>query len=187
MLTWENWCWRSVRPFSIFEKYFEFEDLPWMLFESSSLFCFLICFCGMVDWRKAFSLISNRDHCQRPSPTRISDTPRTGFEPAQNLSSDLVEWSCAVVVTTTPRRHYLEVKWLFLYSFVRVWGWSDFVPSNFDLLVFNMADSLSRNIYRRNALRTNFQKTLEEARGYISDTRATQAKYLGLQNNIKRL
>ena len=50
-----------------------------------------------------------------------------------------------------------------------------------------MADSLSRNIYRWNALRTNFQKTLEEARGCISDTRATQAKYLGLQNNIKRL
>ena len=50
-----------------------------------------------------------------------------------------------------------------------------------------MADSLSRKIYRRNALRTNFQKTLEEARGCISDTRATQAKYLGLQNNINRL
>ena len=50
-----------------------------------------------------------------------------------------------------------------------------------------MADLLSRKIYRRNALRTNFQKTLEEARGCISDTRATQAKYLGLQNNINRL
>ena len=32
------------------------------------------CFCGMVDRRKAFSLISSRDHCQRSSPTRISDT-----------------------------------------------------------------------------------------------------------------
>ena len=50
-----------------------------------------------------------------------------------------------------------------------------------------MADSLSRAIYRRNALRANFQKTLEEARGYISDTRAIQAKCLGLQNNINRL
>ena len=45
-----------------------------------------------------------------------------------------------------------------------------------------MADLLSRKIYRRNALRTNFQKTLEESRGCISDTRAIQAKYLGLQN-----
>ena len=65
------------------------------------------CYCGMVDRRKAFSLISSRDHCQRSSPSRISDTPRAGFEPAQNLSSDLVEWSCAAVITTTPRRHSL--------------------------------------------------------------------------------
>ena len=49
------------------------------------------CFCGMVDRRKAFSLISSGDHCQRSSTSRISDTPRAGFEPAQNLSSDLVE------------------------------------------------------------------------------------------------
>ena len=59
-------------------------------------------FCGMVDQRKAFSLISSRDHCQRSSPSRISDTPRAGFEPAQNLSSGLVEWSCAVVITAIP-------------------------------------------------------------------------------------
>ena len=48
-------------------------------------------FCGMADQRKAFSLISSRDHCQRSSPSRISDTPRAEFEPAQNLSSDFVE------------------------------------------------------------------------------------------------
>ena len=46
------------------------------------------CFCGMVDRRKAIRLIS-------------IDTPRAVFEPAQNLSSGLVEWSCAVVITTT--------------------------------------------------------------------------------------
>ena len=49
-----------------------------------------------------------------------------------------------------------------------------------------MADLLSRKIYRRNALRTNFQKTLEETRGCIIDTSATQTKYLGLQS-INRL
>ena len=49
------------------------------------------CFCGMVDRRKAFSPISNRDHCQRSSPSQISHTLRAGFEPAQNLSSGLVE------------------------------------------------------------------------------------------------
>ena len=60
------------------------------------------CFCGMVDRRKAFSLISSQDHCQRSS--RISNMPRAGFKPEQNLSSGLVEWSCAVVITTTPQR-----------------------------------------------------------------------------------
>ena len=34
--------------------------------------------CGMVDRRKAFSLISSKDHCQRSSPSRISDTQRAG-------------------------------------------------------------------------------------------------------------
>ena len=61
------------------------------------------CFCGMVDRRKAVTLLSSRDHCQRSSPPRNSDTPRAGFEPAQKLSSGLVEWNCAVVITTTPR------------------------------------------------------------------------------------
>ena len=49
-----------------------------------------------------FSLIFSWDHCRRSSPSRISDTRRAGFEHAQNLSSELVEWSCAVVITTTP-------------------------------------------------------------------------------------
>ena len=59
-----------------------------------------IVFCGMVDWLKAISLISSRVHCHRSSPSLMSDTPRDGFEPAQNLTSGLVEWSCAVVITT---------------------------------------------------------------------------------------
>ena len=49
------------------------------------------CFCGMVDRYGMISLISSRDHSQRSSPSRISDMPRTGLEPAQNLSSGLVE------------------------------------------------------------------------------------------------
>ena len=64
----------------------------------------LKCFCGMVDRWKAYNLISSRDHCQRSSPSRTSDTERARFEPAQNLSSGFVEWSCAAVLTTTPRR-----------------------------------------------------------------------------------
>ena len=45
------------------------------------------CFCGMVDLRKAFSLTSSWDHCQRSSPSQIFDMLRAGFEPVQNLSS----------------------------------------------------------------------------------------------------
>ena len=63
------------------------------------------CFCGMVARQKMLNLISCRDHCQRSSLSQISDTARAGFEPAANLSSALVEWSCAVVITTTPQRH----------------------------------------------------------------------------------
>ena len=33
------------------------------------------CFYDIVDQRKAFSLISSWEHCQRYSPSRISDTP----------------------------------------------------------------------------------------------------------------
>ena len=60
------------------------------------------CFCGMVDLRKALSFISSWDHCQRFSTSQISDTPRAGFEAAQNTSSDFVEGIFPVVITTTP-------------------------------------------------------------------------------------
>ena len=52
-------------------------------------------------------IISSREHCQRHSPSRISDTPQAGFETAQNLISGSAEWSCAVVITTTPFLHHL--------------------------------------------------------------------------------
>ena len=66
-------------------------------------------FWDMIDRQKAFSLTSSRDHCQRLLPSLISDRPLAGFEPAQNLSPSLVEWSCAVVITTTPRRQFVYV------------------------------------------------------------------------------
>ena len=49
------------------------------------------CVYGMIDQRKALSRISSQGHCQGSSISRISDTLRAGFEPAQNLSSDSVE------------------------------------------------------------------------------------------------
>ena len=78
----------------------------------------MICFCGMVERRKTFSLISGGDNCQTSSPSRIFDTPRTGFEPAQSMSSGLVERSCTVVITTTPPCHriihYIDKSLLFV-------------------------------------------------------------------------
>ena len=68
------------------------------------------CFYGMVVRRKAFSRISNRDHCQRSSPSWISGTPRAGFESAQSLSLGLVKWSCAEVITSIPRCHVWTAK-----------------------------------------------------------------------------
>ena len=71
----------------------------WNLVMMMMMMMMMNCICGMVDRRKAFSLISSRDHCQRSSPSRISNTPRAGFEPAENLSLGFIEWSCSVVIT----------------------------------------------------------------------------------------
>ena len=58
------------------------------------------CFYGMVNRRKAFNLITSREHCitrqnhcQRSSPLQISDTLQAGFEPAQNLKLGFDEFS----------------------------------------------------------------------------------------------
>ena len=75
----------------------------WILMEKMMMIMIKNCFCGMVDLQKVFDFISSQDHYQTSYPSRISDTPRTGFEPAQNLSSAFVEWSCAAVIATTPR------------------------------------------------------------------------------------
>ena len=79
-------------------------------FNTPILYWWMNSFCGMADGRKAVSLVSKRNHCQRSSSSRISDMPRTGFEPAQNLSSGFVEWSYALVITTTTRRQKVAVE-----------------------------------------------------------------------------
>ena len=60
--------------------------------------------------KRRLRLIFSRDHCQTFSPSQISETRRAGFEPAQNLSSDFVEGSCAVAITATSRRHTQSIK-----------------------------------------------------------------------------
>ena len=74
------------------------------------------CFFGMVDQQKAFSLISTmanlRHVASRVEPVQILSSGLvewgcavvlTTTSPQTNL--DVFEWSCAVVLTTTPRRH----------------------------------------------------------------------------------
>ena len=50
------------------------------------------------------NLISGRGYCWRFSPFGISNTLKAKYDPAENQSSDLVEWKYAVVTITTPRR-----------------------------------------------------------------------------------
>ena len=67
-------------------------------------------FCCIVDRKKAFNLIPRLDHCQRFSSLRNFNTPSTPFKPAQNLSSDVAELRCSVVITATPRCIELEIE-----------------------------------------------------------------------------
>ena len=55
----------------------EFHD--WSFWQRAKYGMMMNCFCSMVDRRQALSLIFSRDHCQRSSLSRISDTPRAGF------------------------------------------------------------------------------------------------------------
>ena len=61
------------------------ECVPNKLFDVVIIIFKLSSYCGMVEKRKAFSLISSRRHCQRPSTSRISDMLRAVFELAANL------------------------------------------------------------------------------------------------------
>ena len=69
------------------------------------------CFWGMFDWWKAGITVRDPhcqpswDHCQRSSPSWISNMPQAGFEPVQNLFSGFDQWSCAVGITTIPPHH----------------------------------------------------------------------------------
>ena len=61
-----------------------FSKLDWGSDDDNELLC------DIIDGLKALSLISSRDHCQRSSPSQVSDTLQAGFEPAQNLSPGFV-------------------------------------------------------------------------------------------------
>ena len=56
-----------------------FDHIFIMMMLMMTMMIMMNCFCGMVDWRQVFSLISCQEPCQRSSVLRISDTPRAGF------------------------------------------------------------------------------------------------------------
>ena len=73
-------------------------------------------FCGMVDQRKAFSLISSRDHCQRSSPSRISQ----GFE-----------FRLSWMKLCSSDNHYTTAPYFLLIFFLLKW---DFLSNHFVIL-----------------------------------------------------
>ena len=70
------------------------------------------CFCKMVSQRNVLNLISSKDHCQIFSSLQISDTQPAGLKPTYNLISGFGEWTCAVIIITTPWR-YKDNIWIF--------------------------------------------------------------------------
>lgn len=56
-------------------------------------------------WLRKLSLFHQIFPCSQLN-IQIPNTPQPGFEPLQNLvSSGFIEWSCAVVIITTPQNH----------------------------------------------------------------------------------
>ena len=58
------------------------------------------CFCGMDHWWNAVGLISSREHCWEMLPLQTFETPQEGFEPTEKLSSELIVWSCGVLINS---------------------------------------------------------------------------------------
>ena len=72
-----------------------------------------IVFPEWLTYKRHLRFISSWNHCQKFSTWQIAHTLQVGFEHAQNLSSNFVEWSCTVVITITPRRQFwvnLDIK-----------------------------------------------------------------------------
>ena len=61
-----------------------FQNFVLFSFQMIMMMMIMNFFCGMVNRRKAFSLISSWDHCQRSSPSWISDTPQAGQLPLRH-------------------------------------------------------------------------------------------------------
>ena len=114
--------------------------------------------CGMVDRRKLFSLISSRNHCQRSSPSRICGTPRKSDIENNNMQMEnslpanvnmaATIQICCILLVLIKYSRYIEIfkSWIhnfksiesFLCSFLDsrnrlvdlIYGWPSLFPSS---------------------------------------------------------
>ena len=104
------------------------------------------CFCGMVVDKRHLALFSFGANFQRFSPSAISETPGAKFEPAQNMSSDFFEESCAVLITTKPW-HHINMNVVIIIIFISSSAMSSFTVYVTLSLIFKYSargDSLSQ-------------------------------------------
>ena len=83
------------------------------------------CSCELIDGRKTLSFITSWNNCHTFSPSQVSNTPRGGFEPAQNLRSGFTDWSWPEEITTAPRCFN---SWHHEYH--EFWNWQSLAISN---------------------------------------------------------
>ena len=91
----------------IVQNYLDEKSIERLKHFRKKMIMMMICFVAWLTDERRLAYFPY-DHCQRFSPSRISDTTPAGFRPAQNLCSGLVERSSAVVITTTPRRQLFD-------------------------------------------------------------------------------
>ena len=110
----EFWlCYSSVFRKYLRESLNSSKHIFFCYLERRLMMMMMNCFVVWLTDERCLALFPARSITTDPHPLRISDTPRAGFELAQNLSSGFVEWSSAVVITITPRHHFTTaVDWL---------------------------------------------------------------------------
>ena len=72
------------------------------------IYLMMICFCGWLTNKRSLILFAARTIVRDPHYQEY-DISWPGFELVQNLNSGFDEWSCAVVITTTPQHHKMYV------------------------------------------------------------------------------
>ena len=98
------------------------------------------CFYGMADRRKAFSRISSQEHCQRFSPSQISETPRAESQTFLNEVAQQMPWmssytldtyGCLLIYVFYKQSHFtrclLSISFFFSFFFAGLHGLNDLI------------------------------------------------------------